>query len=69
MLMSYGPDFVDVHRRTGGYVARILCGSDPAEMPIQQPTSLEFVINLRTAEALALALPPEIMTLATEIIE
>jgi putative ABC transport system substrate-binding protein len=69
LLMSYWSDLPEMFRRAADYVDRILAGADPGEMPIEQPTVFEFIVNLRTAAALGLALPPEIMLLATEVIE
>ena len=57
-LMSYGPNFLDLYRRTAEYVDRILRGTKPADLPIQQPTKFDLVINLTTAKALGLAVPP-----------
>lgn len=67
--MSYGASFPDLFRRAGDYVDRILRGAKPAEMPIEQPTKFELVINLKTAKALGLTLPPILITSADELIE
>jgi putative ABC transport system substrate-binding protein len=68
-LLSYGPDLVDNFRRVASYVDRILRGAKPAELPVQFPTKFEMVVNLKTAKALGLAVPPSILLRATEVIE
>ena len=68
-LLSYGPDLRDNFRRAASYVDRILRGAKPAELPVQLPTKFEMAVNLKTAKALGLAVPPSILLRATEVIE
>jgi len=68
-LMAYGPNYFDIYKRTASYVAKILKGARPSDLPVEQPTTFQFVVNLRAAKALGVSIPASIVAAAAEVIE
>ena len=68
-LMSYGPNFLDLYRRSASYVDKILRGTKPADIRVEQPTKFDFIVNLLTAKALRLTIPPTLLARADEVFE
>ncbi len=68
-LMSYGPDLPEIYRRTARIIEKILKGARPADIPVEQPTKFEFAVNLKTAKALGLTIPPALVPRADEVIQ
>ena len=67
--MSYGPDYADLWRRAATYVDKIVRGAKPADLPVQQPTKFEFVINLKTAKQIGVTIPPTVLARADRVIK
>jgi putative tryptophan/tyrosine transport system substrate-binding protein len=67
-LLSYGVSYADLHYRAASFVHKIFTGTKPADLPVEQPTKFELVINLKTAQALGLTIPPTLLFQATEVI-
>ena len=68
-LITYGPDYADHNRRAAAYLGRILRGTKPGDLPVEQPTKFELLINLKTAKAVAVAVPPALLVRADQVIE
>ena len=67
--MSYGPDLIDLYRRVGSFVSKILRGTPPSDLPVERPTKFELVVNLKAAKSLGVTLPNSLLTAADTVIE
>ena len=68
-FISYGPNFPDIYRRSAGYIAKILQGARPDELPVEQPLKFDLAVNIKTAKTLAIEIPPTLLARADEVIE
>ena len=68
-MIGYGPDYEDLYRRAASYVERLIKGAKPSDLPVEQPTKFDMVINMKSAKTLGLTVPPALLATATEVIE